>query len=96
MEMRYLWLLCQTTQRYIKVYYHHGAENMSDYPGKAHTGHIHKHGRPYYVQMFNSLRDLPTFPRIPEYLDPSRDSQLMKPTVEIAGVDPNTISNYPN
>ena len=49
MEMRYFWLLDQRTQRYIKVYYQSGAENMGNSPGKTHTGHIHKHGRPYYV-----------------------------------------------
>ena len=36
-EMRYFWLLGQTTQQYIKVYYQPGAENMSDYLSKAHT-----------------------------------------------------------
>ena len=49
MEMQYFWLLDQKTQRYIQVYYQPRAENMGDYPSKAHTGHIHKHGRPYYV-----------------------------------------------
>ena len=59
MEMRYFWLLDQTTQQYVKVYYQPGAENMGDYPSKAHTGHIHKHVRPYYVQMSNSPEELP-------------------------------------
>jgi hypothetical protein len=59
MEMRYFWLLDQTTQQYVKVYYQPGAENMGDYPSKAHTGHIHKHVRPYYVQLENSPRELP-------------------------------------
>ena len=59
MEMRYFWPLDQTTQRYINVYYQPGAGNMGDYPSKAHTGHIHKHVRPYYVQTNNSPRELP-------------------------------------
>ena len=32
---------------------------MGDCPSKAHTDHIHKHVRPYYVQMDNSPRELP-------------------------------------
>ena len=35
-------------------------------------------------------------PGIPEYRDLRRDSQLMKPTVEIVGVELNIISNYPS
>ena len=46
MEMRYLWLLYQTTHQYIKVYYKPGAEHISDFQGKAHTGQINKHVRP--------------------------------------------------
>ena len=45
-------------------------------------------GDPYYTRVPLS--------RIPEYHDLSRDSQLMKPTFEIAGVEPNIIGNYPN
>ena len=119
MEMRYFWLLDQTTQRYIKVYYQPGAENMGDYPSKAHTGHIHKHVRPYYVHMDNSPRELPRaarpssrrgcvetlgdpyykrvpLPRVPEYRNLSQDSQLTKPSVKFAAVEPNIISDYPN
>ena len=57
--MAYCWLLDQTTQRYIKVYYQPGAENMGDYPSKAHIGHTHKYTSPYYVQMVNSPKELP-------------------------------------
>ena len=57
MEMRYFWLLCQTTQRYIKVYYQPGAENMGDFPSKAHTDHIHKHVRPYDVHRWLTLQE---------------------------------------
>ena len=119
MEMRYFWLLDQTTQQYIKVYYQPGAENMGDYPSKAHTGHIHKHVRPYYVHMDNSPRELPRaarpssrrgcvetlgdpyykrvpLPRVPEYRDLSQDSQLTKPSVKFAAVEPNILSDYPN
>ena len=117
--MAYCWLLDQTTQRYIKVYYQPGAENMGDYPSKAHIGHTHKYTSPYYVQMVNSPKELPraakpssrrgcveTFedsyykrvplPRVPEYHDLSQDSQLTKPTIQFAGVEPKIISNYPN
>jgi hypothetical protein len=37
MEIRLSWLLNQTIQQYVKVYYQPGAENMGDYPSKAHT-----------------------------------------------------------
>ena len=59
MEMRYFWLLDQETQRYIKVYYQPGAENLGDYPSKAHTGPIHTHVRPYYQHEVNSPSVLP-------------------------------------
>ena len=54
MEMRYFWLLDQRTQKYFKFYYQPGAENLADYPSKAHTGPIHSHVRPYYLHMKNS------------------------------------------
>ena len=50
MEMRYFWLLDQKNNRYFKVWYKPGAENMGDYPTKAHTGAIHQHVRPYYLK----------------------------------------------
>ena len=56
--MRYFWLLDQKNNRYIKVYYMPGAENMGDYPSKAHTGAIHSHVRPYYLHMEQSPRTL--------------------------------------
>ena len=58
MEMRYFWLLDQKNNKYLKVWYKPGAENMGDYPTKAHTGAIHQHVRPYYLQMPNSPRTL--------------------------------------
>ena len=58
MEMRYFWLLDQKNNRYIKVWYKPGAENMGDYPSKAHSGAIHTHVRPYYLHMSNSPRSL--------------------------------------
>ena len=58
MEMRYFWLLNQKNNKYFKVYYKPGAENMGDYPSKAHTGAIHAHVRPYYMYMNNSPRTL--------------------------------------
>ena len=45
-------------------------------------------GDPYHKRV--------TLPRIPEYRDISRDFQLLKPTVEIVGVEPNISSDYPN
>ena len=45
-------------------------------------------GDPYY-------RRVP-LPRIPEYRDLSRDSQLINQAVEIAGVEPNILNGYPN
>ena len=53
----YFWLLLkiwktdQKNNRYFKVYYMPGAENMEDYPTKAHMGAIHSHIRPYYLHM---------------------------------------------
>ena len=58
MEIRYFWFLNQKNNRYFKVYYKPGAENMRDYSSKAHTGAIHTHGRPYYMHMGNSPRIL--------------------------------------
>ena len=59
MEMRYFWLLDQETQRYIRVFYHPGQENLGDYPSKHHEGKIHQHVRPYYVHMPTSPTHLP-------------------------------------
>ena len=58
MEMRYFWLLDQKNNRYFKVYYKPGAENIGDYPSKAHTGAIHTHVRPCYMHMDKSPRTL--------------------------------------
>ena len=58
MEMRYVWLLDQKNNRYFKVYYKPGTENIGDYPSKAHAGAIHIHVRPYYLHMNSSLREL--------------------------------------
>ena len=56
--MRYFWLLDQKNNRYFKVWYKPGAENMRDHPTKTHTGAIDQHVRPYYLQMPNSPRTL--------------------------------------
>ena len=53
MEMRYFWLLCQEAQKLLDVTHQPGAENMGDYPTKAHFGQIHRHVRPYYLHMPN-------------------------------------------
>ncbi len=49
MEMRYFWLLDGETQKYFKIFYQPGQENLDDYPSKHHTADIHQHVRPYYV-----------------------------------------------
>ena len=54
MEMRYFWLLCQEAQKLFNVIHQPGAENLGDYPSKAHLGQIHRHVRPYYLHMPNS------------------------------------------
>ena len=59
MEMRYFWLLDQIAQRMFDFQNHPGLENLADYPSKARTGAIHRHVRPYYLQMDNSPRVLP-------------------------------------
>ena len=58
MEMRYFWLLCQEARKILKVTHKPGAENMGDYPTKAHFGQIHRHVRPYYLHMPNSPKVL--------------------------------------
>ena len=59
MEMRYFWLLDQEAQKMFKFLYQPGAENLADYPSKAHTGASHQHVRPYYLHQDNSPRELP-------------------------------------
>ena len=39
--------------------YQPGAENLADYPSKAHRGADHQHVRPYYLHQDNSPRELP-------------------------------------
>ena len=45
-------------------------------------------GDPYYKRVPLS--------RVPEYRNLSQDSQLIKPTVKLAAVEPHIISDYPN
>ena len=59
MENRYFWLLDQEAQKYFRFCHHPGAENMGDYPSKAHTGPMHEHVRPWVIQMKNSPTELP-------------------------------------
>ena len=35
------------------ITHHRGAENIRDYPTKAHFGQIHRHVKPYYLHMPN-------------------------------------------
>ena len=58
MEMRYFWLLDQQVQKMFKFQYQPGAENLGDYPSKAHLGTGHQHVRPYYLHEKNSPRYL--------------------------------------
>ena len=59
MAMRYFYLMDQAIQKYFRFQYHPGQENMGDYPTKHHTGAIHRHVRPYYLQEKNSPATLP-------------------------------------
>jgi hypothetical protein len=59
MEMRYFWLLDGKTQKYFKLYYKPGQENLGDYPSKHHMADIHQHIRPYYVHTDKSPAVLP-------------------------------------
>ena len=58
MEMRYFWLLDQQAQKMFNFSYQPGAENLGDYPSKAHLGTGHQHVRPYYLHEVNSPRYL--------------------------------------
>ena len=62
MEMRYFWLLSQEAQKMLDVSQHPGAENMGDYPSKAHTAPIFRHVRPYFVHMKKLHLVLPRAP----------------------------------
>ncbi len=59
MEMQYFWLLDSKTQKYFKLYYQPGQENLGIYPSKHHTANIHQHVRPYYVHTDKSPLLLP-------------------------------------
>ena len=52
------------------------------------AAYVETRGDPYYKRV--------PLPRVPEYCNLSQDSQLMKPSVKIAAVESNIISNYPN
>ena len=41
MEMRYFWLLCQEAQKMLAATHQPGAENLGNYPTKAHFGQIY-------------------------------------------------------
>ena len=45
-------------------------------------------GNPYYKRV--------PLPPVPEYLNLNQDSQLTKPSVKFAAVEPNIINDYPN
>ena len=46
----------------LDVSQHPGAENMGDFPSKAHTAPVCRHVRPYFVNMENSPLVLPQAP----------------------------------
>ena len=62
MEMRYFWLLSQEAQKMLAVSQHPGAENMGDFPSKAHSAPVCRHVRPYFINMENSPLVLPWAP----------------------------------
>ena len=53
LEMRYFKIFNGEAQKLFKISQHPGAENLGDYPSKAHVGHIHQHVRPYYIWQHN-------------------------------------------
>ena len=57
--MQYFWILDSKTQKYFKIHYQPGQENLGNYPSKHHTANIHQHVRPYYVHMDKSPLLLP-------------------------------------
>jgi hypothetical protein len=57
-------------------------------PSLSRKGYVETLGWLYYKRV--------PLPRIQEHRDLSRDSQLLKPAVEIMGVEPNITSKYPN
>jgi hypothetical protein len=59
MEIQYFWLLDGKTQKYFKIHYQPGQENLGNYPSKHHTANIHQHVRPCYVYMDKSPLLLP-------------------------------------
>ena len=59
MEMRHFWLLDHEAQHIFSFHHVPGAENLGDYPSKAHDAAHHRHVRPYYLHMTNSPRFLP-------------------------------------
>ena len=59
MDNGYFWLLDQEAQEYLEFCHHPGAENMGDYPSKAHPGSIHDHVGPWVIQMKYSPTELP-------------------------------------
>ena len=54
MEMRYFWLLDQEAQKMFQFLYQPGAENLADYPSKAHTAPHHRLMRLLYTHQHNS------------------------------------------
>ena len=55
MEMRYLWLVNQASQKYFKFYYHPGAELMANYPFEDQVGLDNAHVRTTYTWTPHSL-----------------------------------------
>jgi hypothetical protein len=58
MEMRYFWIIDQVRNRYVRILWHPGMENLGDYVTKHHSPKHHQHVRPYYTQQLHSPREL--------------------------------------
>ena len=54
MEMRYFWLLDGKQHNLFTFHHHPWAENLADYPTKAHNSPQHQLMRPMYTHMVNS------------------------------------------
>ena len=61
-EMRYFWLLSQEAQKMLAISQHPGAENMGNFPSKAHSAPVCRHVHPYFANMKNSPLVLPQAP----------------------------------
>jgi hypothetical protein len=60
MEMWYFWVINQVRNRYVRILWHPGMENLGDYyVTKHHSPQHHQHVRPYCTQQPRSPQELP-------------------------------------